>query len=795
MTRESSGLPWRVAGVLWILAVAWLGIWLSGPHGVAPASSPPADFSAGRAMRHIREIARAPHPVGSADHARVRDYLLQQLRELGLEPTVQKTVGLLADYGVAATVENVLARKRGPSGAPAVLLAAHYDSVPPAPGAGDDGAGVATLLETARALNSGPALRHDVIFLFSDGEELGLLGASAFAAEHPWKNDVGVVLNFDNRGTRGAVLMYETSPGNLGLVRELARAVPQPRASSLSSAVARLMPNSSDFFVLRKAGLAGLNFAFIGAPQNYHSIQDVPGNVDLRTLQQAGDDALSLTRRLADADLSQLAHPGGRDAVFFNVAGSWLMVYPAAWAPGIAFGVLAIFLLVASVGVLRRSVRIGGLLFGILLCLLSLLASWRAGDWIALYLPRFHAGPGRAGPFLFHPLYAAALACLVAGLTMAVWEIARLRWEELALAGAAVWTALSVALAMRFQDASYLGVWPLLSVLILLGIVFALPRREPGERGVVATLLSCLAVVPAVLLIAPLLPSVELALGISVFGAAGQALIVTLSMWLLAPALAPSPRPGSAHSAAMPLLILAAGAAFLVAGLATVRYNDRHPRPEWIAYVEDADHSSAQWMSEADTDSFDPSAPAIDPWRKQFLTAQPTRTNSPVPLPGKAGMTCWSHEAPALDLVPPAADVLGDTRKDSTRALRIRVRSPQGVARLTIQAEAEKILSLRVNGKQVGQRSLKAAYSYMAMGGPFTPREQRAVWSLLYAAPPVDGLEIEVEVPAGSPVELTVADISDGLPAVPGRTFFPRPPGVTARQLTDMTVVMKSFTF
>ena len=50
---------------------------------------------------------------------------------------------------------------------------AHYDSVPFGPGAADDGAGVVTLLETARALKAGPPLKNDVIFLFTDGEEAG----------------------------------------------------------------------------------------------------------------------------------------------------------------------------------------------------------------------------------------------------------------------------------------------------------------------------------------------------------------------------------------------------------------------------------------------------------------------------------------------------------------------------------------------------------------------------------------------------------------------------------------------
>jgi hypothetical protein len=804
--RRSDFLP-RLAGIVWVLLVAWVGMFLSAPPSAVPESAPATEFSAHRAMQHIREIARAPHPVGSAEHARVRDYLIAQLRSLGLESTVQKTVGLLAEYGSAATVENVLARKRGSAPGPALLLVAHYDSVPAGPGAGDDGAGIACLLETARALSAGPPLRHDVIFLFSDGEELGLLGASAFAAEHPWKNDVGVVLNFDNRGSRGAVLMYETSAGNLGLVRELAAAAPAPRATSLSAAVARLMPNSSDFFVLRKAGLAGLNFAFIGGPQNYHTPQDTPQNVDLRTLQHAGSYALPLARRLADSDLSRLARADGPAAVYFNPAGNWLVVYPMSWARPLAIAVFVLFLLVAGAGLARGVVRAGSVLLAVVLCVVSLLAAWRVADAIAVYVQRFYAIPGNAGPYLYHPLYPVALVCLVAGFTFAIWEVASLRWEEIALAGTGVWSAIALATAFWFPEASYLGVWPVVPALAVLGIVFLRRRAALGHRDVFAAGLAWMGAVPAVLLLAPLLPSVHLALGISEYGAAAQALVIALAAWLLAPVLAPrSPNPEASGSApervprpraSVSLILLTAGAAVLVAALLTVRYNDRHPRPEWMAYVVNADQSAAQWMSEIGGNPLYAGAAHVDPWRSQFLTDTPHTAYTPIPLPGRSEAMCWAQTAPLLDLPPPAAELVSEIREDSSRVLRIRLRSRPGTARLTIQAQSQRILSLRVNGKDVAQRRVTGATSYLAVthGDAFPPRETREIWGLLYAAPPEEGLEIAVSLPPDARLQLTVADISDGLPVIPGQTFSPRPPSVTQQHLTDMTVVMKSFAF
>src|SRR5262249_51178235 len=150
-------------------------------------------------------------------------------------PQIQRSTGVTRLYQAAGSVENVIARLPGTGGrSDALLLAAHYDSVAAGPGAADDTAGVATLLETLRALRALSPLQNDVIFLITDGEEDGLLGASAFVAEHPWMRDVRLALNFEARGNSGVSQMFETSPGNGALMNTLAKSLPHPSASSLT---------------------------------------------------------------------------------------------------------------------------------------------------------------------------------------------------------------------------------------------------------------------------------------------------------------------------------------------------------------------------------------------------------------------------------------------------------------------------------------------------------------------------------------------------------------------------------
>jgi hypothetical protein len=304
----------RTAAVLLVVAVAaTLGLSSMSPPPARPGTAPEALFSAERAMGPLAAIASRPHPTGTEAASAVRAQLVDALTRLGLEVTVQDTTSLTDHYAahghpvVAGHVRNVVARRRGSSGPPAVLLSAHYDSRELAPGASDDGYGTAVLLETARAL---PPLRHDVIFLFTEGEEQGLLGAKAFVEESPLARDVAVVINVDCRGDRGAGVMFETSDRASDLVETLARVAPRVSAASLSQEVYRRMPNDTDLSEWLHAGRAGLNFGNIDGFERYHQSTDTLAHADPRTV---GPSSSWATRRSSSRERWETAtHCRGR---------------------------------------------------------------------------------------------------------------------------------------------------------------------------------------------------------------------------------------------------------------------------------------------------------------------------------------------------------------------------------------------------------------------------------------------------------------------------------------------------
>ncbi len=324
----------------WAFVVAALGavlltVFATTPPGPRATDTPAAEFSAVRAMNDVTEIGRAPHPAGSADNARVRAWLVTRLTGMGLSvrtataPMSSKGAARLAKWSGDATVHpivNIVATLPGRDRSlPALVLMAHYDSVWGSPGAADDGAGVASILEMVRALKaSGPTLR-DVMVVLTDGEELGLEGGKAFVAADPDRARAGVIINLETRGGGGRAAMFETGHDNGDQMQIYAGNVRRPSATSLSVFIYEHLPNSTDFTPAKQAGIAGFNFAFIGRPGLYHSPLATPANLDQGALQDMGAQSLDLARALANAAVLPGKAP---NLVFFDVLGLFLIGYP-----------------------------------------------------------------------------------------------------------------------------------------------------------------------------------------------------------------------------------------------------------------------------------------------------------------------------------------------------------------------------------------------------------------------------------------------------------------------------------
>ncbi|AIQ52899.1 hypothetical protein R70331_16135 [Paenibacillus sp. FSL R7-0331] len=444
----------------------------------APAdlNASPDSFSAERAMEKLQVIAKEPHPIQTPEHDKVRDYLLSELEGLGLQPEIQKPFVSNVWNGerILGYIENIVTRIPGTDNSKAVMIAAHYDSVATGPGAADDGAAIAAMLETVRALQVSGPLKNDLILLMTDAEEPGMLGAEAFMNEHPWVKDVGLVFNFEARGNKGASFMFETSGQNGWMVQEFLKAAPQPLAYSLLYDVYKHMPNDTDLTKFREGGLAGLNFAFASGLDTYHQPTDTPDNLDQASLQHHGEYMLSLTRHFGNLDLTQVEQ---EDRVYFNVIGWNVVSYPESWATGFTLSAVLLFVITLWHGMRRSRIRMTGMAGGFLITLLCLGITygvitllWNVvksnlprDEYISLLLDSQLS--------LTYLLGLLVLTLFISYILIHV--LSRyIRTENLWMGALFLWLLLCIASTVYLTGASYLFTWPLIFSLIGMNLSF-----------------------------------------------------------------------------------------------------------------------------------------------------------------------------------------------------------------------------------------------------------------------------------------------------------------------------------
>jgi hypothetical protein len=655
-----------------MLLVLLLGSWLASPQRSLPrpgaANAPDTAFSSARAMAHLVEIARAAHPPGSPEHDSVRVYLVDRLEDLGLEPQVQVTTSVLGreTYARAATVRNIVARIPGEDSSGAIVLTAHYDGRGLALAAGDDGSGVVTILETTRALLSGPPLRNDVVLLITDGEELGLLGARAFVDEHPWMNDVAVVLSLEMRGAGGPSIMFETGPQNGWIVQRFGEGAPRPVANSSWQEVYRRLPNDTDFTPFLEVGTQGLNFAAVGRASVYHQTYDRPSNLSEATLQHHGIHALAMTRTLGQETLTNVDAP---DVTYFSLPFLGLVTYPMGFNWPLTAAVLVLGGVV-FLAVRRSGGGWAGILVGLGTAIVAGALSAGVGLGLIRWLPRFHPEYGSLQGSAFHHegWYMLSLVAAAFTIVTSVFAVAR-RWFT---AAELVWGALLLPLAavlytsVQFPAAAMNLQWPLAAA--YLGTAFLLLPRGP-RLGTVTWVFAALFALPVLALLVPM--TELLWVGLSFGAALALGVQVCAVMLLLLPALERLREPDS-WWAPVTGVLLALG--FLGLGIHAAAPTPERPAPSTLAYAYDHGTDGALWITDTSEEQVDAAARA---WAEGRAGGAFTELRS-LEAFGFGGRE--ARVVPAVGAKPPVVEawVLEDSGPDGPRSIRLAVRSGVG---------------------------------------------------------------------------------------------------------------------
>lgn len=468
-----------IAGTLLLTVI--LVLWTEQPPPPKGENVSEVNFSSERAMHHVIQMAKEPHPNGSLAIEEVRGYIMGEMEQMGLNPELQEYKDTLQTEYFDGNVEltNILGVLKGSGSGKPLLLMSHYDSVSSGPGANDATVSVAALLETARALKAAPQLQNDIWFLLTDGEEKGLLGAQVFFRDPKHRGAVGMVANFEARGSKGASIMFQTSEGNCRLVKEFAKAVRNPVSNSLLADLYKKLPNDTDLTVALAYGLPGLNFAYGDGWTAYHTPMDNVENVSLNTVQHQGENALSVALHFGNMDLSNLE---SGNHVYFNILGLFIQ-YPASWASVISI-IFAACLLVLIIILSRRSlIRWKGMTLGLIMTITAMLLSCGIsyGLWQSVYHGWAERMTMRSGATYDAMLYSVCFLLIALIVNVLIFKLVRKKIHgiEMMISGMLLFLLLLFLSTWMLPGASYFFAIPLFSHTI--AVVYVVRSKDPNR--------------------------------------------------------------------------------------------------------------------------------------------------------------------------------------------------------------------------------------------------------------------------------------------------------------------------
>ncbi|RZS99072.1 M28 family peptidase [Aquimarina brevivitae] len=544
-------------------------------------------FSTERALRHVKNIAQEAHYLGSPNHTTVKNYLVQELNKLNLSPSIQEGFAI-SDAGTLSKPQNIVAKIEGTDSSKSLLLLSHYDSNPHSSlGASDAGSGVATILEGVSAyLNTGKKPKNDIIICFTDAEELGLNGADLFVSQHPWAKDIGLVLNFEARGSGGpSYMLMETNGKNGNMIKEFMNANPEyPVSNSLAYSIYKLLPNDTDLTIFREKGnIDGFNFAFIDDHFDYHTANDTWQNLDLNTLKHQGSYLMPLLDYFAKADLSNLK--SNKDFLYFNAPVMGMVSYPFDWIyPSVGIGLLLFILLLIYAAKKKRIVaaEVGsGFLAFIISLGLSGALSYALWKLVLILYPGcndiLHGFP-------YNGYYLIAVAVLLAvAVFFKVYSLFDNTKEtpSLMVAPLTFWLLICGAISVYLPGGAYLII-PV--VLALVCFLIMINQKKP------LPILMLLISLPAIFILTPFITSFPVALGLKILFA--SAVLTVLLAALLLPVVGYYEKKGWIGNLAFFAVLIFFGIAHLNAD-----FTEERPKPNSLVYYYDQDQQKAYWAT------------------------------------------------------------------------------------------------------------------------------------------------------------------------------------------------------
>ena len=666
-----------IAGIIGLIYYFMMPQWVSKEEGSL------SEFSTQRALGKVKIISENPHYIGSENHKIVSDYLVKELQSLGLEVQIQEGT-TLSDWGNLTKSKNILARIKGSNSSQALLLLSHYDSAPHSysQGASDDATGIATILEGLRTFlyNKTPH-KNDIIILFSDAEELGLNGAALFVTKGNWAKEVGLVLNFEARGSAGpSYMLMEVNQGNARLVKEFKAANPRfPVSNSLMYSIYKMLPNDTDLTVFREqANIQGFNFAFIDNHFNYHTAQDDIDHLSTKTLAHQGTYLMPLLNYFSNSDLSSLQ--SSEDYVYFNTPFSFVS-YPFSWIFPMLIVATLLFLFLVFIGLGKRVLVFSEIgkgflnLFGTLL--VSGIVTFFGWKLLLNLYPQYndilqgftYNGHDYIGAFVFLSL-AICFLCYIK-------SDSENKTENYSVASLFIWIIINFAIAFYLPGAGFFVI-PLFFSLFMLGY-FVTTQKSNRTLNLVLS-------IPSLIIFVPFIIMFPIGLGLKIL--AGSAVLTSLVFGLLLPVFGAFLKKGVW---AFVLFLISIG--FFAKAHFNSNYAKGKAKPNSLLYIYNADSDKAFWAT------YDLN---LDEWTKMYLGENPKSArilnDNPLFSKYKSGFT-YSAEADVKGIREPKIEFFQDSIGGSQRYIKMKISPNRNVNRYDIFANEKMIFyNLKANG-------------------------------------------------------------------------------------------------
>lgn len=758
----------NILTLLLLIGLIYYSFYSLMPQANTSSSISENEFSLERALIPLKEISKKPHYHGSKEHKRVRDYLENQLKDLGFETQIQE--GFVFDYDSRGLdrPKNIVARLKGSQNTKSLILLSHYDSaLIPSFGASDAGSGVVTILESVRAyLAEKEQPKNDIIVVFSDAEEIGLDGAQLFVSEHPWAQNAGLVLNFEARGSGGpSNMILETNGGNANLVKAFVDANPEfPVASSLMYSIYKMLPNDTDSTVFREDGdIDSYFFAFIDDHFDYHTANDTFENLDRNTLQHQGSYLVPLLHYFAENDLSNLK--ANEDYVYVNFPFIKMISYPFSWVTPMLILAVIILIVLVFFGISNKKLSVKGMSLGFLPFLIAFILCGVIGffGWkVILNLYPQYQEIQHGFTYNGHT-YIAFFVFLCLGILFRTYHAfsKKIEGSNILIAPLVFWILINCAVAVYIKGAGYFII-PIFFALLSLGISI---KQERPNRFLMVIL-----AIPSIFLFAPLVQFFPVGLGLKMIVLSCMFTVLLFGLLLSVTRFYKMKKILSYLSFIIAIL-------FFIKAHSTSDFSEERQKPNSLLYYQDITTEKAYWLT------YDES---LDNWTKGNLGEAPKKAESFNFISENSKYNTgysYATEAPQKQ-IPLFETVLNeDTIIDSQRNVQFTIHPKRDINQISLYADTSiKFQSLSFNGKEVPKDST---------GYVFSNRKKNKL--LRYYVADNDSLEVKYTIEEHIPVTFTVLEYSFDLLENSQFTINKRPNNTMPKPfvVTDAIVVKK----